>query len=101
MKKLLLASAALFVLAAPTMAADLARPAPPRVAYKAPPPIYLYSWTGCYIGGHVGGLWARKEWIDHDPASATFGLSDGTHNPSGFLGGLQGGCCYQFAGGFL
>ena len=34
-------------------------------------------------------------------ASLTFGLSDGTHNPSGFLGGLQAGCDYQFAGGFV
>ena len=54
MKKILLATVALSTLAAaPAMAADLARPAPPPppVAYKAPPPIYLYSWTGCYIGG--------------------------------------------------
>ena len=105
MKKFLLATIALSaLLAAPAMAADLARPAPPPpVPYKAPPPVYLYSWTGCYIGGHLGGLWARKEWIDNDPRNlfGTFGLSDGTHNPSGFLGGLQGGCDYQFAGGFV
>src|SRR5882724_11875021 len=103
MKKILLATIALSaLLAAPAMAADLARPAPPPpVPYKAPPPVYPYSWTGCYIGGHAGGLWARKEWIDDTPLSPTFGLSDGTHNPSGFLGGAQAGCDYQFAGGFV
>jgi outer membrane immunogenic protein len=77
------------------MAADLRTPA------YAPPPMYIYSWTGCYIGGNVGGLWARKEWFDHDPGSITFGQSDGTHDPSGFIGGFQGGCDYQFAGGFV
>jgi outer membrane immunogenic protein len=96
MKKILLATIALGALAAaPAMAADLRRPA------YAPPPMYIYSWTGCYIGGNVGGLWARKEWFDHDPGSITFGQSDGTHDPSGFIGGFQGGCDYQFAGGFV
>jgi outer membrane immunogenic protein len=64
MKKILLATVVLSTLAAaPAMAADLARPAPPPppVAYKAPPPIYIYSWTGCYIGGNGGGLWAKKD----------------------------------------
>jgi outer membrane immunogenic protein len=96
MKKILLATIALGALAAaPAMAADLRTPA------YAPPPMYIYSWTGCYIGGNVGGLWARKEWFDHDPGSITFGQSDGTHDPSGFIGGFQGGCDYQFAGGFV
>jgi outer membrane immunogenic protein len=96
MKKILLATVALGALAAaPAVAADLRTPA------YAPPPMYIYSWTGCYIGGNVGGLWARKEWFDHDPGSITFGQSDGTHDPSGFIGGFQGGCDYQFAGGFV
>jgi outer membrane immunogenic protein len=105
MKRILFATVALSALvAAPAMGADLARPAPPPPApYKAPPPVYFYSWTGCYIGGHAGGLWARKAWSDDDARNlfGTFGLSDGSHNPSGFLGGLQAGCDYQFAGGFV
>ena len=42
--------------AVPALAADMA----PRYS-KAPPPapIMVYNWTGCYIGGNVGGGWAR------------------------------------------
>jgi outer membrane immunogenic protein len=98
MKRILLTAVALAaLLSAPAVAADL-RPAP---VYKAPPPAPVYSWTGCYVGGHVGGLWAHKEWFDGEPNSGSFGRSDGTHDPSGFLGGAQGGCDYQFAGGFV
>jgi outer membrane immunogenic protein len=104
MKKILLTAVALTALvAAPAIAADVGQP-----VYRAPPPapiygppVYGFGWTGCYIGGHIGGLWAHKNWFDHNPGSATFGLSDGTHDPSGFLGGLQAGCDYQFAGGFV
>jgi outer membrane immunogenic protein len=46
-------------------------------------------------------LWAHKEWFDRDPFSVTFGQSEGTHDPSGVLGGVQAGCDYQFAGGFV
>jgi opacity protein-like surface antigen len=43
------------LLAAPAMAADMAKP-----VYKAPPPLpVIFSWTGCYMGGNVGGLCAR------------------------------------------
>ena len=41
-------------------AADLSRP-----VYKAaPPPIPVFSWTGFYVGVHVGGAWGTKEWSD-------------------------------------
>ncbi len=97
MKKLFLTGVALSALVAgPAMAADLAVRAP---AYKAPPPIPVYfSWTGCYVGGHVGGLWARKEWTDR-----TFGLAiaEGSHDVDSWLGGVQAGCDYQFAGGWV
>ncbi len=38
------------------VAADMA----PRYT-KAPPPVpvAVYSWSGCYIGGNVGGGWER------------------------------------------
>ena len=95
-----LAAATLAALAGSATAADLRARAPAPYQPPPPPPVY-FSWTGCYIGGHIGGLWAHKEWFDHDPGSLTFGQSDGTHNPSGVLGGLQAGCDYQFAGGFV
>jgi outer membrane immunogenic protein len=98
MKRLLLASIAVFVVA-PAMAADLGRP-----TYKAPPPppppVY-FSWTGCYVGGHLGGAWVSKDWYDRQPGSITFGQADGGHDANGFLGGLQAGCDYQFGGGFV
>jgi outer membrane immunogenic protein len=95
MKKLLLASVALTVLAAPAIAADLRVKAP---VYKAPPPVAYFSWTGCYVGGHVGGLWARKDWTlaPPDPVVAL-----GSHDANSWLGGFQAGCDYQFAGNFV
>src|SRR5215211_511918 len=100
MKRLVAASIGVLAIGLTTAsAADLrARP-----VYRAPPPpapVY-FSWTGCYFGGHVGGVWTRKEWVVRDPASPFFGQSDGSHNADGFLGGVQGGCDYQFAGGFV
>jgi len=95
MKKFLLASvAAIVVLAGPAAAADLRLKAP---AYKAPL-VPMFSWTGCYIGGHVGGLWARKDWT-LQPPDPIVGL--GSHDADSWLGGFQGGCDYQFAGGWV
>jgi outer membrane immunogenic protein len=90
MKKLLLsgvASAMLF--AGPALAADLPAKAP---IYKAPPPVSMFSWTGCFIGGHAGGSWSDKDWSD-TPTGALRSSND----PSGFLGGAQVGCDYQFS----
>jgi outer membrane immunogenic protein len=79
-KKALLSSAAVAVLVLSSLAAfaaDLPADAP------AMAPIPFYDWTGCYIGGHVGGAFSS-----HGAA---------THNSSGFVGGGQIGCDYQFA----
>ena len=97
MKKLSLAIVGLAALVAvPAMAADVAVRRP---AYRPPPPPpILFTWTGCFIGGHIGGLWASKEWFLR---SEFFGQSDGSHDADGFLGGLQGGCDYQLPGGFV
>jgi outer membrane immunogenic protein len=92
MKKLLLlasAFAALFV--APAGATDLPPPAAP--VYRPAPiyaPVAFYRWTGCYIGGNGGGLWAHRDW------NGTFGFGTfGSQTTSGGLGGFQGGCDYQ------
>jgi outer membrane immunogenic protein len=85
----LLASAAIGLIANHASAADLS------VARRAPPPAYVppapipYIWTGCYVGGNVGGAWSNVE-ID----SSTGGSASASN--SGFAGGGQVGCDYQW-----
>jgi len=96
MKKVLGSAIALTALVgAPAMAADLA-----RLAYKAPPPPPVYfSWTGCYIGGNVGGVWIRTDETLTSPfGSARAGTAFGSHDADSFLGGVQAGCNYQVGG---
>ena len=64
-------------------AADLPRKAPAYIP-PAPPPI---TWTGCYIGGNIGGVFGDGEDFPF------VGFSNG----SGFAGGGQIGCDYQFS----
>src|SRR5262245_25975260 len=97
MRKVLLGTAALIVLATPAISADMRAP-----VYKAMPVVPVWSWTGCYVGGHAGGLWAKQnDWIVRTPGGAFFGQSLGGHEADGWLGGGQAGCDYQFAGGFV
>jgi outer membrane immunogenic protein len=85
MKKLLLASAALTMMAVGTAsAADLAA----RPYTKAPvmPVAPIYNWTAFYIGGHVGGAFRGSS------DNVLGGSNDGT-----FLGGAQVGYDTQFS----
>ena len=62
MNRLFLVGVALTaIVAGPASAADL--PARPTPVYKAPV-IASYSWTGCYAGGNVGGMWVHKDWTN-------------------------------------
>ena len=63
---------------------------------KAPvaPPVMPYNWTGCHIGGHVGG--GATEDTVTNLAGAVRDLS-----ASGVVVGGQIGCDYQFAGGWV
>ncbi|WP_375412427.1 outer membrane protein [uncultured Bradyrhizobium sp.] len=67
----------------------------------APAPVMVYNWTGCYIGGNVGGGWARTNQTRSTrvgvAALADFGRSEGTD----VIGGAQIGCDYQFAGNWV
>jgi outer membrane immunogenic protein len=93
MKKFLLVTSAIAAFfAAPATAADLSRP-PARPVYTPPAvavPLF-YTWTGCYIGGNGGGIWAHRDWTDPILGRGDFG----SQTASGALGGFQGGCDYQ------
>jgi outer membrane immunogenic protein len=82
MKKLVLGIVGLTaLLAVPAMAADLA--ARPVVKAVAPPPVF--SWTGCYLGVHVGAGRQSSDFI-----------SDAPYGDIGALGGAQVGCNLQW-----
>ena len=57
MKRLILAIASASLLSCGLAnAADM-----PVKARPLPPPVPVFSWTGFYIGGHVGGAWGTTE----------------------------------------
>jgi len=101
MKKFLLGSVALAaMIAGPAMAADM--------PLKAPPPVVVYSWTGCYVGGHVGGKvghtdlhYGANRLVPAPGVVVPAGTAMDSPWMSGALAGAQVGCQYQFAGGWL
>src|SRR5208282_212346 len=83
------------------MAADMPLKALP------PPPVQVFAWTGCYLGGSVGGIWRQSD-------AATVSVVDGgsgvaaaaaagavptafSYGGGGWLAGGQAGCNYQAA----
>jgi outer membrane immunogenic protein len=64
-----------------------------------PPPVYtgpmvvpmFVSWTGFYVGGHIGGAWSDVDWANVD-----FTGERGVMNAAGFMGGVQFGYNQQF-----
>jgi len=95
MKRILISSGLLALAALPVVAADLPVKAQPMVPLAAP----IYNWTGCYIGGNAGGGFTRTSQTQIAKVGGAaivppndFGSSDG----SGFIGGGQIGCDYQF-----
>jgi len=66
-------------------AADMAVKAPP------PPPVPMFSWTGFYVGGNIGGAWSNSNWTD-----TLFLTKFNNNNNNGvFIGGGQIGGNYQ------
>jgi outer membrane immunogenic protein len=99
MKRILVASvAALVVSACSAFAADL----PPASApyYKAPPPVVMSSWTGCYIDGGAGyGMWNQDHSVTFAPGIGGGSTVQTTDGGRGWLGRFGGGCDYQLSGG--
>jgi outer membrane immunogenic protein len=108
-----LASAALFALAlaVPAGAADLGR-MPTKAPVAVPPP--PFSWSGCYIGGFVGGAFTNDDAGFTDLGNGIFPSFSGGIVPAGLggpgihsfavpldssvIGGGTLGCNWQFAG---
>ena len=72
-----------------------------RIYQTAAPVIAYFSWTGCYLGGNGGGLFASRSWKDRIPGDPFFGTDLGSYTASGALAGVQAGCNYQPGGGVL
>jgi len=88
----LLAAATICLAASQVWAADLPRKAP---AYIPPAPASA-TWTGCYFGGNIGGAFG-----DVSTTTPQFPGAEVSTSGSGFAGGGQIGCDYQFAGGWV
>lgn len=79
-RQFLLASVGAIALTGSAFAAE---PAP------LPPPVPIFSWTGLYIGGQIGGAWDKdtSTITVFDPVAGTAFLTGSTANPSGVIGG--------------
>jgi outer membrane immunogenic protein len=91
MRRIATAIAAL-VVTCPAWAADLPpAPAPmPRAPAAYIPAAPMFSWTGFYIGGNLGGAWRSGNITD-----TAFGLNFSQGSTSSFIGGGQIGGNYQ------
>jgi opacity protein-like surface antigen len=92
MQRKLLASTALTAAAALVPGAALAADLP----LKARPPVAVtaFSWSGCYAGLNAGGVSAN---LDHDLTVPTFTTFSSDGRDTGFIGGGQVGCNWQYA----
>ena len=82
MKKILSGLVLSAFLAAPAVAADMPVKARPM------PVATVFSWTGCYVGGHVGYAWGKKD-VDPLVPVANFTYD---HDINGVVAGGQVGC---------
>jgi outer membrane immunogenic protein len=99
MKKALIAGAlitgALF--AGSAMAADM----PVKAPILKAPPMPVYNWTGCYIGGGGGyGMWNQENFEETDPGAVPTTAS-ATAGGRGWFGTGSFGCDYQVSSSFV
>ena len=63
---------------------------------KAPPVTSaMFSWTGCYVGTHLGGV------VSEDKTNHTLFGNSTSYSSAGFVWGGQIGCDYQFSPGWV
>jgi outer membrane immunogenic protein len=103
-----LGALALAGLTLPSAAADLGARPIGKAPIMAPPPVF--SWTGCYIGGFVGGAFPERDVTNTDvggpfgSVNALVAYNDGLNHSwitgldSSFIGGGTLGCNYQWPG---
>ncbi|EJF90267.1 outer membrane protein [Bartonella tamiae] len=94
MKYLIAASVVALTAASGAKAADVVMVQEPAPVYVAP----MFSWTGFYAGGQIGGTWADTDQKirgrDLQPTPFTGFGKNFSPDPSGFMGGLYAG--YNF-----
>lgn len=83
-------AAAAAVLATPVIAADM-----PVKAPRAPVMVPASTWTGCFVGAHIGGQWSKMNSSEGYPLPGLAASRD--IKDTSFIGGGQVGCDYQFA----
>jgi outer membrane immunogenic protein len=106
MKRLFLGSVALVALSLGTSAAFAADRRVPAYT-PPPPPVPVYTWSGCYVGASAGTSQGHSDGFSTTATSTAAGLG-GLNAPvfggqqvsqqfdlSGFIGGFQGGCNWQ------
>jgi outer membrane immunogenic protein len=91
---------ALLALSAQAKSADMLLKAPS-------PPVLLYSWTGCYLGGNVGGIWSQNDTTNISFVDGGSGVAVAAaagviplafnNSGSGWIAGGQLGCNYQIS----
>jgi outer membrane immunogenic protein len=91
----LILAAAGISLAGAASAADLGA----RPVYTKAAPMPVWSWTGSYIGGYVGGAFSTNNFSNTDPFGAS--ITPSYKLGSSFIGGYTGGYNYQFAPNWL
>jgi outer membrane immunogenic protein len=104
MKNFLAVGCVLAISVFPAMAADM--------PFKTlPPPAPVFTWTGCYLGGSLGGIWRATDNVSTGIADGGSGVAAAAAASAipialdaggvGWIAGGQAGCNYQAAGWVL
>ncbi|CAN5152068.1 porin family protein [soil metagenome] len=70
--------------------------------YRKAPPVQVFTWTGAYIGGYVGGAFGNNDVVTGVPVTtggaAIFGGPAASYKyDAGFIGGYTSGYNWQFS----